>query len=350
MISLISQFDVFYAALVRVIFYSKPELLNASDKTLLYSQIIEFDSIDEVKDYVIEKEVNVLLRESHEQQIKWLEKKLGIQIIDLLKNWQQFIELTERRNLFVHCDGAVSDQYLNICRKHNVEINPELKIGSNMGVNKKYFEQSYKCIFETGIVLAQTIWRKLFPKDLEEADNNLNNICYNLLIDEEFDLAKRLLDYAASLKKVNSYESKLYFIVNKALAYKLSGDNNSCKKILDEFDWSAFSNLFKLARFVLLDDFDNAATIMRKIGTSGEVTQADYRQWPLFKEFRRTELFLKIYKDIFDQEFEGIKENSTKDVHLFEDTENRETNNKIEENNEILNEVACGEELFGNAI
>src|SRR2546423_10410038 len=36
--------------------------------------------------------------------------------------WPVFVEVTERRNLFAHCSGKVSAQYLTVCDNHGVKF------------------------------------------------------------------------------------------------------------------------------------------------------------------------------------------------------------------------------------
>ena len=46
------------------------------------------------------------------------------------------------------------------------------------------------------------------------------------------------------------------------------------------------------------------STLNRNIsGARGEVKDEDYRQWPVFKRFRETTLFLSTYQQVFDKEF-----------------------------------------------
>lgn len=66
-------------------------------------------------------------------------------------------------------------------------------------------------------------------------------------------------------------------------------------------DWTAASDKFKLADAVLREDFGQAAALMTKIGLGGEIHKAGYRDWPLFKEFRRTDVFQETFQQIFGE-------------------------------------------------
>jgi hypothetical protein len=72
-------------------------------------------SIEEAKLQLVDKEVEVVLRASHTEQFEWFEKNLSVKLRSGLEIWPTFIELTERRNLFAHGDGVVTQQYLSVC-------------------------------------------------------------------------------------------------------------------------------------------------------------------------------------------------------------------------------------------
>ncbi len=308
-VSLVSQFDAYLGSLIRKIFIIKPELLNSSEKNLSFAKLSEFESIDEAKEHIIEKEIESVLRESHSTQFKWLENKLGIPLNKDLPSWQNFIEITERRNLFVHSNGIVSSQYISNCTKHEVEFNTIVSTGQILEVNEKYIKLAYCCLYEIGVKLSQVIWRKLLPDSIEEADSSLNSIIYNLLQKKEYKLAINLSDFATTiLKKHSSQEFKLVFAVNKAQSYKWDGQSEICSKMMNSMDWSAMSDKFKLAKAVLVDDFDNAYKIMRKIGKDEEeMEQFGYQEWPLFQEIREEDQFKEVYKEIYGVEYEFIK-------------------------------------------
>ena len=64
-VSLISQFDAYIGNLIKKIYELFPEKLNECEKNLSFSQLMEFSSINDAKEYIIEKEVESVLRESH---------------------------------------------------------------------------------------------------------------------------------------------------------------------------------------------------------------------------------------------------------------------------------------------
>ena len=302
LVSLISQYDAYLGSLIRVIFYKKPEILNSSEKNLTFSQLVGFSTVDDARRFIVEKEIEAVIRESHIEQIRWLEKKLDMPLTKGLDIWPAFVEITERRNLFVHTDGIVSEQYLSVCKENSVEFPSETKIGDSLDVSQEYFKKSCDCCFELGLKLAHVIWRKLAPEDRERADTSLNQTCFELISAGEYKLATELLTFATeTIKKHSSEEIFLYMVINKAQSLKWDGRDGDCKALIDTIDWSAKGHKYNLAKLVLLDDYDEVAHLMKAIGPNGEVDKVSYTNWPLFKEFRKTKVFHKAFEDVFGE-------------------------------------------------
>lgn len=304
-VSLVSQFDAFLGRLIKAILITRPdEYLNQSEKTLSYSEALAFDSIESILNHLVDKETEALLRKSHAEQFDWMEKRFGVELRKDLSVWPCFIELTERRNLFVHADGVVSAQYLAVCRKHGFALEDSVVEGSSLGVSAQYFKQAYNTLFELGVKLAQVLWRKLFPGSLELADQNLNDLAYDLLDSEEFDTAIIVLDFACeTLKKYSMDWFRIAFAVNRAQAYKWSGNTDKAIKILDKYDWTALGDQFKLANYVLRENWEDALKTMKRLGSETPDLKLGYQEWPLFRDFRKRPDFQLTYSEVFSEAY-----------------------------------------------
>jgi hypothetical protein len=137
-----------------------------------------------------------------------------------------------------------------------------------------------------------------------------------LLQDEKWQLAQKLLDFATETEAFNrnfsSEKARRTVVINRAQAYKWAGDQDKALRILKREDWSATSDEFKLAEAVLLDDFEQANIILRKIGTSDPMGKANLKGWPLFRKYRETEGFLSVYEEIFQEPFHTVEIDPTK--------------------------------------
>lgn len=305
-VSLVSKYDAFFAKLLRAIYLLVPEIIESSDRSLTLSQLTELGSIEAAKELIIEKEIETVLRKSHKEHFTYLETKLNMPLTKDLPIFTTFIELTERRNLFVHCDGIVSNQYISVCKENKCDIST-IKVGDKLSIDIDYFKKAYYCLYELSVKLAHTIWRKICKEDIEDADRHLNNICYNLLVNKQLDLADILLSFAYNQKKHSNDMYKSLFIINAALSKYLQDKKDNAIDILRQKDWSACSNDFQLANYVLNEDYKACYKLMKKIGTSGDVEKENYRQWPLFEKIRELEDFKKCYFEIFNEEYKVIE-------------------------------------------
>jgi hypothetical protein len=93
-------------------------------------------------------------------------------------------------------------------------------------------------------------------------------------------------------------------IINYAITLKFSGEEAKARGVLAAVDWSASSKDFRLAEAVLLDKFNDAAAIMKRIGKKGEyLKQGLYHVWPLFRDFRQTNEFMNAYQEVYGYPF-----------------------------------------------
>lgn len=311
-VAMVSLYDAYLADLIECAYILKPELLNASEKEFSFSDIIAFETIDLLKKHVIEKDVESILRESHIKQFEILSKKFKVELTKDLPSYNDFIEITERRNLFVHTNGRVSSQYLKICKERPFDHkDADIQVGEELYVTPAYVEHCYNILFEIGVKLGQVIWRKL-DNNLEDADDSLINIGYELIKSKKYQLACIILDfsckpYVKHFNKVCEY----VLCVNHALAYYLKGDNEKCRSIINSQDWSGTELKYRLAHKVLTEEYDDAIEIMKSIGKDVDMSFA-YAEWPLFNNFRKTLQFKDTYKEIYGKDYKYIEAQPTK--------------------------------------
>jgi len=310
-VSLVSQYDSLLDGLLRALFRHRPELLNASERALTLKELLAFESIDAAREHIVEKEVEAVIRKSHVEQFEWMENRFEIQLRKGLNVWATFVEVTERRNLIVHRGGVASWHYLSACRVHGADCGTTT-VGTELTVTRAYLVQAYECLVEVGVKLAHVLWRKLIPEERADADNALISFCLDLMNENRHGMAKRLLDFATCvLKKWDSEINRLLFVVNRAQVHKWLNDEAACQKILCNEDWSAVDDRLSLGVAVLRDDVDKAVALMRKLVDGSLVTKDSYRQWPIFRKFRKTPQFMKAYKEIFEEDFVDVPEQNT---------------------------------------
>ncbi len=303
-VSLVSRFDAFIGGVIRIVLIQRTSLLEASQKPLAFSELFALKDLNEARELLIEREIESVLRKSHRDHLAWFDNKIGTDFLTTLPCLPAFIELTERRNLFSHCDGIVSRQYLSNCREANA-LEQQINVGVKLEVSKSYYSAACDCLIEIGVRIAHGVWRKLKKENMVDADKALFCACFDLLEYSIFSLAHQLLEYAHELKKHSSEQQRLMFRINLAQAKKWLGRETECRSLLEGQDWSATSRDFRMCVAVLREDYEQAVAIMKQIGDeSDELTSDNYLNWPVFRKARSEPVFQSGYREVFGKEME----------------------------------------------
>lgn len=302
-VSFVSRFDEFLGAFLEIALAQNPDWLRSSEKTITYKELIDLKSLDTAIKGVISKEVENLLRGSHEEQIAYIDEKLKLGIREHFPNLPCFLEVAERRNLFVHTGGLVSSQYMERCRAFKFSTN-NINEGEELEVTEDYFENAFSIFFEIGLRIGQAAFRRLFPDEVSTADTALNKLAIKFLNYGDNELAEVITNYdlniPAKLRSDDS-ENEYYARINRAIAQKRQGKDYEMG--LDGVPWKAFHTKYKLCLHVLRDEFEEAALLMASDDVITSIKIDGFRTWPIFKEFRTTQIFRDTYKNIFEQEY-----------------------------------------------
>ncbi|MFF9385866.1 hypothetical protein ACF1A3_35960, partial [Streptomyces globisporus] len=300
-IGLISSYDAFLSNLLRVIFKNHDEIIFKSEKNIPYTEISAFSTIDDARSYLIDKEVENVIRQSHHDQFAWMEKNLDIKLKEGLKIWPAFIELCERRNLLTHTGGVISQQYIKNCMTHKCSIS-DSAVGSKVKINPKYFSESVEVVYELGIKLCYVMWRKFLKDESRRADTVLNEMCFDLIFNGAYSIAEAILTFSVQvLKKGGADRTRRMMVVNLATAIRLQGRAAEAHKVIDNEDWSAVGDNFKICAASARGDIDEVARLIRHIGpNSKEIDAENYRIWPVFREMRKDERFISAFRDVFE--------------------------------------------------
>src|ERR1035437_227886 len=171
---LVSRLDEFVAQILRTSYEAFPERLRGSAKTLSFDELLDARSIHDIFLRFADKEIDRLLRQSQEEIIGYLDEQFKIGMKDQFSNYAAFLEVTERRNLFVHTGGVVTPQYLDYYEKLKLPKDQAPKLGQHLEVLPAYYLKAAEMFIEIGLRIGQGGVRRLYPKKLAAAHNTLN--------------------------------------------------------------------------------------------------------------------------------------------------------------------------------
>lgn len=122
-INISSSFEQYIKEIVSEIYTWNEGLLNINEKQLTTSEILEFDSIDSIKQELAERAVTALIMSNYPNIVAKFERKFHVGIHDKsapieLFEMHHFIEI---RNIIVHNDGYCSSLFLKRLENYNLE-------------------------------------------------------------------------------------------------------------------------------------------------------------------------------------------------------------------------------------
>lgn len=261
LISLVSFYETLLFALLRLHYalpyYETSEDEQDGDKKLpkkLY-QLIYFGSLKSRLEHI---------------------ESLGVDMETLGEQKKKLVEIAERRNLFVHHNGVVSQRYLEIAnRTGEKEI-----LNRQFRVSKTYLLDAIDTLYVSGFILIQKSWRAWTSGHHKKADQQYVNVLFNLLSQERYDVAIRLSVFAAQFK-MQWHESQMVAI-NHAIALRDTGQKDEMLDVLRPLDLSSASKAVEIALHILHERYDIAHIQIQQARKKRQLLNL-YTARPLFR-------------------------------------------------------------------
>ena len=301
-VGLVSQFDEFIMDVLRVAYEQNAGWLKNPEKKLSYKEVLESSCLESLKQELVGREIEQLMRDSHHSQLSFLDSKLKLGLQDGFSDWDFFIELTERRNIFVHNGGNVNQSYIANSEKYGFPLSKGLKEGVALSVSDDYMKAVIDCLHELTVRVSQGAARRMFTDCFEEADRLMNNETVELLSDERWEISERIFSYTLGLPNNlrSGDEYRFYALINLCIALKFSGRDYNEK--LNSVDWEPMHPKYKFAVAVLEDRFDDASTLMKSEAVLEAIPKENFLDWPLLRDFRGTSQFEAAFEELFSED------------------------------------------------
>lgn len=248
---------------------------NFHGKHLTYEELLKIGDLSLAKEFIIEKHLDDLFRKNFNDWYDEVRKNLNIKKSDRIT--QVIVELSElyqRRNLIVHTDGVVSNQYLQ-----NVE-NSSFSLGDRVDVDSQYLDRQIKNLEFLGWFVYDGFLNRSL-KDIDEAFRELNNKILTRINHSCAAIPELLTVYCS--KNFSDPSFNLIAKVNYFLYYKFNGGLESFDQELSDFKVGHLKEEFILAKKILSSDDDVIDSIEKFINSLAPDDFFMYSSWPLFK-------------------------------------------------------------------
>ena len=300
----ITTFDVFLMSLFRSIFAICPDILNSSGKTITYKELQALDSVERARKLIEDDIIDTTFRGSHKSQLEYLKCTFHIDIIAWAPNlFSKFIELTERRNALIHCDGIASSQYVSVCKQCGVEnIAAE---GTRLIIDKYYFKNSCLTLLELALTIGYASWKKYSNDD--RADEYLINSCDALCREGHYELVVSLVSFALNkLKKKPNNLNIHHMTAYQIYAFKRLGREDEKNQLL-KGDWSSVGLSVEIILDILKEDFSSAVDKVKRNGKNLDDAKR-YTSMDIYSDLIKEQSFLDAYKEIYGEDFRCRRE------------------------------------------
>jgi len=298
-VMLISYFDFLISDLIYYYYQSYPASLTGKELSLKLSELQQCEDISEAVRFLISKEVDRILYDSLNDQIKYFEDFLKIDCKKKIINWDIINEAVERRNIIVHNDSRINRRYLDNVSKTDVsEKVKNLKEGKLVRIDEKYFRVVFNELFLAGIILHQCCWRKWAKNKIEQADTHLCEDIYDTLLKEKWQFAERLCLFSKDLD-VNSERTRLVLDINYCQCLKWQGKQDELESELKRFNTRTLRPIYELALCALESNIEGFYKSIEKAIVADDMKEEYFMEWPLFRELRKDRNYIENVKNAF---------------------------------------------------
>lgn len=259
-----AHFEHFLSSLTSATLQERDEILGELQEKFSWVQVREPESVSTIKNQLIGKMVNDLLRQSMKKWIEWYSKK------NRMKLPQEFADeceqLYELRNLFVH-EKSVKAMYMKVANYGLVEkvCNQLAALAVNM------------C--ESAVVAGKQ------QGSLKIFFGRITRLEVRLLDEERLGVVRHMCSRAMSFQELGA-DGEIHR-VNDWIARKRAGDTDGLFEELHAWDAEELGPQFALAKLILSGQAQDAKSEAEDLLARGLLSQDEWDAWPLFDELRQ---------------------------------------------------------------
>ncbi len=156
-VNAVARMEAFLNDLLDVLFSINRKSLM-SDKQLSYKDILTFNNLDDLTDFIKQKEILEFSHASFSQKLKFIEKRFNLNFKDLEDQEKSINEIFLTRNILLHNNGIINIAYLN--------GNPDSKfeLGEKRTIDEKYTREVFRQLIDIGGEIYNKVLGKVFKQ------------------------------------------------------------------------------------------------------------------------------------------------------------------------------------------
>jgi hypothetical protein len=274
----VSAFEVLVARILTEHYRTHPEALDPDERRFSLAELRSFPTIDDAEAAAIADRVEQHMRAGLDEWVKFFSRNCSCDMKQLCDKWTALEEAFQRRHLIVHNASRVSAPYL-------VRVpGSKARVGQRLSVQQSYLLRAIDRLTLLGHMLTFEVRIKWQPKELELIARAMADRCYSALRAGDWILAEYLARRARRLKAPNELTAIMQ--CNEWLAVKRQGRLDEVRQEIESWDTSAMEVTYHLARHCLLDELDDAVSLVPKFLALDHANDRHLAEWPLLSELR----------------------------------------------------------------
>ncbi|MBO7435893.1 hypothetical protein J6U76_07895 [bacterium] len=291
LIMLITRFEEFFTFFLSTLYVKYPEkYLN--NQQLAFSEIQSGD-IEEIKKNLVKREVEAKMRENFKEWFK-IYSSHGLSKSSFENDLVTLEEIYARRNVLVHNSGIVNASYLN-----SVSNSCE-KEGNKLAVDENYMNSAFNTVNRI-VVLMMIEASKLNKNNKDKYLKRIFVSLFNMLRSEEFAVCEPAYGELYEKRDLNT-EIKIMSKINKWICIIALRGKEEVEEEIKAFDVSALNSMFKMAKEILLENYETANKLLEGLIKTKEILSSAIEEWPLFRWYRQSEQY-SVLKLKFPEDF-----------------------------------------------
>lgn len=179
-------------------------------------------------------------------------RPLGAELFSTEKYLDELLEIIQRRNLMVHNDGVIDDDFLlKIPEKYKSEKG--WRSGQILVVSSEYLQRALDVVQLIGCALHQSAWRTWLSPSPKKVNEAFGNFVFAALKQQRYRLTSDLADLSISFSLPKKHINIVK--VNQAISFRECGKSDKLQNIINELSQSNPSLSVQIGLSVLRTDY-----------------------------------------------------------------------------------------------